>query len=259
MSVAAVGRPTPRVSVYVQAYQQREYIADAVESVLAQETPFEVEVVIADDCSRDGTRELLIAYRDRHPDRIRLLLPERNLGPTEIFRRGLEELRGEYVAWLDGDDYWTDPRKLARQLEALEAHPEWAGCFHDATVRQVDSAAPERSYAPADLPAALGFAELLRSNPVPSLSVMARGEHVRNLPDWVWGGLWSDWLALLAIAWHGPLGYLPEKLGVYRVHPGGISSGLSRVEQLEEDLRFYELIDSVMGGRFRSQLEGAVH
>jgi len=201
---------------------------------------------------------VLAEYRNRHPDLIRLLLPEQNLGPTEIFRRATAELRGSYVAWLDGDDHWTDPEKLVRQVEALQAQPGWAGCFHDATVRQVDGGAPDRPYVSGELRGPLGFADLLRSNPVPSLSVMARGELVRNLPRWTWEGLWSDWLSLLALAQHGELGYLPERLGVYRVHSAGISAGLSRAEQLEEDLRLYELLDNVVEERYRPDLERAV-
>jgi glycosyltransferase involved in cell wall biosynthesis len=248
----------PEVSVYIQTYQQRPYIRDAIESVLAQRRPFEVEILIADDFSTDGTREIVEEYRRRHPDLIRLLLPERNLGPTEIFRRALSEVRGELVAWLDGDDFWTEPEKLARQVEAMRSHPGWAGCFHDATVRQVDGGAPDRRYVPDGMHGALTYADLLRSNPVPSLSLMAHGDLVRNLPDWVWGGLWSDWLALLAIAEHGELGYMAEQLGVYRVHSAGISSGLSRAEQLEEDLHLYELIGPVVDERHREELERAV-
>jgi glycosyltransferase involved in cell wall biosynthesis len=249
---------TPEVSVYIQTYQQLAYIRDAIEGVLAQRAPFEFEIVIADDCSTDGTRAVLAEYRDHHPELIRLLLPKQNLGPTEIFRRSAAVLRGHYVAWLDGDDYWTDPEKLVRQVQALRAQPDWAGCFHDATVRHVDGGAPDRAYVSEELRGPLGFADLLRSNPVPSLSVMARGELVRNLPRWTWEGLWSDWLSLLAIAQHGDFGYLPEQLGVYRVHSAGISSGLSRTEQLEEDLRLYELLDDVVGERFRPDLERAV-
>lgn len=249
---------TPEVSVYIQTYQQLAYIRDAIDGVLEQRRPFELEIVIADDCSTDGTRELLAAYRDRHPELIRLLLPEENLGPTEMFRRGTATLRGRYVAWIDGDDYWTDPEKLVRGVEALDAHPEWAGCFHNATVRQVDGGAPDRPYVSDEAAGVLTYADLLRSNPVPSLSLMARGDLVRNLPAWVWDGLWSDWLALLAIAEHGELGYLPEQMGVYRMHSAGISSGLSRTEQLEEDLRFYELIAPVVDERYRPELERAV-
>lgn len=248
----------PEISVYVQTYQHSAYVGDALDSVLAQELPGDLEIVVADDFSTDGTREILHAYRDRHPDLIRLVLPDRNLGPTEIFRRGAAELRGRYVAWLDGDDYWTDPRKLVRQRSALEEHPEWAGCFHDAIVRNVDGDAPDRTYVSGGIDGALDFAAMLHSNRVPSLSVMARGEHVRSLPDWVWKGLWSDWLAVLAIARHGAIGYLPEPMGVYRVHGGGVSSGLSREQQLEEDLRFFELLREEMGSEHHELIEDAL-
>jgi len=247
----------PQISVYVQTYQHREYIAGALDSVLAQRAPL-LEVVVADDFSTDGTREILATYRDRHPDLIRLVLPEENVGPTEIFRRGVEGLRGRYVAWLDGDDYWSDPEKLGRQVAALEAHPDWSACFHDATVREVDGDAPDRPYVSGDVRGPLTFADLLRSNPIPSLSVMARGEHVRALPGWVWGGLWADWLAVLSFARHGRIGYLPESMGVYRVHKRGISSGLSRAEQLREDLRLFELLARSLGGEHREGIEAAI-
>jgi glycosyltransferase involved in cell wall biosynthesis len=247
----------PEVSVYLQTYQHRDYIADALDSVLAQRAPL-LEIVVADDCSTDGTREILTAYRDRYPDLIRLILPERNVGPTEIFRQGVAGLRGRYVAWLDGDDYWSDPEKLVRQVAAMERHSEWSACFHDATVRQVDADAPDRPYVSADVSGPLSFADLLRSNPIPSLSVMARGEHVRNLPGWVWEGLWADWLSVLAFARQGPIGYLPEAMGVYRLHRRGISSGLSRGEQLEEDLRLFELLRRSLGGEHRAGIEAAI-
>jgi glycosyltransferase involved in cell wall biosynthesis len=251
-------KSAPEVSVYVQTYQHRDYIADALDSVLTQQAPFPIEIVVADDCSTDGTRELLAAYRDRHPDLIRLVLPERNVGPTEIFRRGVADLRGRYVAWLDGDDYWSDPEKLVRQVEAMETHPGWSACFHDATVRHADGEDPDRPYVSADVRGPLSFADLLRSNPIPSLSVVARGDHVRNLPGWVWEGLWADWLSVLAFARQGPIGYLPEAMGVYRVHRRGISAGLARSAQLQEDLRLFELLRRSLGVEHRAGIEAAI-
>jgi Glycosyl transferase family 2 len=241
------GQRRPLVSVFIQTYQHAPYVADAIDGVLAQEAPFGLELVIADDGSTDGTRELLQGYRDRHPERIRLLLPERNLGPTELFRQSIAELRGDFVAWLDGDDYWTDERKLVRQVEALQEHPEWAACFHNATIVQEDGKAPPRPYVLELGGESVGFARLMHSNIVPSLSLMARGELVRGLPAWTWDSLWSDWSAVLAIALHGDIGYLPEPMGVYRMHGGGVSSGLSRARQLEEDLRFFANLRAVAG------------
>ena len=87
---------------------------------------------------------------------------------------------------------------------------------------------------------------------------MARGEHVRGLPEWVWEGLWADWLAVLSFARQGRIGYLPEAMGVYRVHRRGISSGLSRAEQLQEDLRLFELLRRSLGGEHREGIEAAI-
>jgi glycosyltransferase involved in cell wall biosynthesis len=245
----------PEVSVFIQTYQHADFIHESVESVLAQRTDFDVEIVIADDFSTDGTRETLLHCQRRHPDRIRLLLPECNLGANELFRRGVAELSGRYVAWLDGDDLWTDEDKLSLQVEALREHPDWAACFHDATV--VDGA-ERRSYVPDLEGDSLSFADLLRRNYVPALSVMARGDLVRSLPEWVLQGLWSDWLALLAIARSGEIGYLRRTMGAYRVHGGGISAGLSRAEQLEEDLRFFQLVAEAVGEEHGLEIEGYV-
>jgi len=248
---------TPEVSVYIQTYQHREYVEAALDGVLAQRTPFEVEIVVADDCSSDGTRELLAGYRDRHPGRVRLLLPERNLGPAEIFRRSVGELQGRYVAWLDGDDHWTDEDKLVKQVEALRDNPGWAACFHNATILQ-EGEEEGRPYV-LDLEGdSVGFADLLRSNHIPSLSFMAHGEHVRGLPDWVWGTLWTDWMAVLAISLEGEIGYLPETMGVYRRHGKGISSGLSRADQLEADMRFFAELEAVAGEEHRAELAAII-
>jgi GT2 family glycosyltransferase len=248
----------PEVSVFIQTYQHADYIRDAVDNVLAQRVPFEFELVIADDCSTDGTREILHEYRARHPERIRLLLPERNLGPTALFRRSVAELRGRYVAWLDGDDYWCDEDKLALQVAALGEHPEWAACFHDATVRDVDGEKPDRPYVPVIERDTVTLDDLLRQNCVPSLSLMARGELVRALPDWVWDGLWSDWLALATIAQHGDIGYLPRTMGVYRTHRGGLCAGLSRADQLREDLLAFGLLREALAPQWRATIEASM-
>jgi glycosyltransferase involved in cell wall biosynthesis len=248
----------PEVSVFIQTYQHRDFIRDAVDGVLAQRAPFDFDLVIADDCSTDGTREILEDYRARLPDRVRLLLPERNLGPSELFRRGVPELRGRYVAWLDGDDYWSDDRKLAMQVQALDENPGWAACFHDATVRDVDGKQADRRYVPLTEDATVTLTDLLRQNWVPSLSMMARGELVRELPDWVWSGLWNDWLSLVSIASHGDVGYIAQPMGVYRTHGAGLCAGLSRPSQLEEDIRFFEIVKSVLGAEHRQVIDQAV-
>ena len=110
-----------KVSVAVVTYNHHRFIEQAIESVLAQKLDVDWELVVGDDCSTDGTTELLLQLRDRFPDRIRLILHDVNSndrGRTN-FRNTLSACKGEYIAYLDGDDYWTDENKLSVQVDYL--------------------------------------------------------------------------------------------------------------------------------------------
>jgi glycosyltransferase involved in cell wall biosynthesis len=124
----------PRVSVIMAAYNEERFLAEAVESVLAQDfTDF--ELLITDDGSTDSTPEVARSFAERHPDRVRVLHGERNQGKPFALNRALAVRRGELIAWLDGDDVML-PSKLARQVQALDANPDAAGCAHDAEMFQ---------------------------------------------------------------------------------------------------------------------------
>lgn len=109
----------PLVSVCMTAYNHAPYIGRAIEGVLSQRTTFAVELVLSDDCSPDGTGAICRDYAARYPDRIRLLTGDVNVGMRANYRRTIEACRGRYVAMCDGDDWWCDPLKLQRQVEAL--------------------------------------------------------------------------------------------------------------------------------------------
>src|SRR5262245_63387032 len=119
------------VSVIVVTYNHERYIVQALDTVLSQEAPFEFEVLLSEDCSTDRTREIVLHYSRLYPDRIRLFLSERNLNTNKVTLRALRAARGTYVALLDGDDYWTSREKLARQVQFLHSHPEYALCFNN--------------------------------------------------------------------------------------------------------------------------------
>ena len=121
-----------KLSVLVKTFQHERFIEQALESVLSQELSFPLELVVAEDCSTDATAALVGAFAERHAGLLRPLLRERNLGPVENFIDALAHCRGEYIALLDGDDFWTSPGKLQRQLSFLETHPEYSACTHDA-------------------------------------------------------------------------------------------------------------------------------
>jgi len=130
--------PEPLVSVRITTYQHAEYIRYAIEGVLMQQTDFPFEIIIGDDESSDGTREICKEYAEKYPEKIRLFLHRRAnnikiMGkPTHLFQYTYNsfQLRGKYVAGCSGDDYWTDPLKLQKQYEFLSKNQEYSYCYH---------------------------------------------------------------------------------------------------------------------------------
>lgn len=126
----------PVVSVYMVTYNHEPYIAQAIEGVMMQQTDFEFELVIGEDASQDRTRETCFEYCRRYPDKIRVLWSEENVtrpyggnGPRVMAR-----CRGEFIAFCEGDDYWTDPLKLQKQVDVMRANPSVGLCFANASV-----------------------------------------------------------------------------------------------------------------------------
>lgn len=114
-----------KISVVMITYNQEKYVRQAVESVLSQKVSFNIEILIADDASIDGTQNILREYKKKYPSRIRLILRKKNLGPTGNAYQLFEAARGEYIAGLEGDDYWIWDDFLQTQADYLDAHPEY--------------------------------------------------------------------------------------------------------------------------------------
>ncbi len=114
----------PLVSVKMITYNHAPYIAQAIEGILGQRTKFPIELVIGEDCSTDGTREIVFEYQKRYPDIIRVITSDKNVGMKKNGYRTTKACRGKYLAFCEGDDYWVDPEKLQKQVGYMEEHPE---------------------------------------------------------------------------------------------------------------------------------------
>ncbi|HME41680.1 MAG TPA: glycosyltransferase [Syntrophorhabdales bacterium] len=115
----------PLVSILMLTYNHAPFIAQAIEGVLQQQTNFPFQLIIGEDCSTDGTREIVFEYQEEHSDIIRVVTSDRNVGVTENLCRTGKACRGKYVAFCEGDDYWHHPHKLQKQMDYMESHP---GC-----------------------------------------------------------------------------------------------------------------------------------
>ncbi len=126
---------TPLVSICCITYNHAQFIRKCLDGFLMQQTDFPIEILIHDDCSTDGTTEIICEYEAKYPDLIFPLYEEENQyqqgKAAEIDFYNYRRARGKYIAYCEGDDYWTDPLKLQKQVDFMEANPEYSVCFHD--------------------------------------------------------------------------------------------------------------------------------
>ena len=229
-----------KVSVLLTAYNHEKFLAQAVETVLMQEANFDYEIVIGEDCSTDETRNIAIDFRNRHTDKIRLALTEKNSGECTNVAQTLRACRGQYVAMLDGDDYWTSADKLQKQVDYLDAHPQCSVCFHNATSFYEDEDREAYDFNPPGQKEISTLDDLWAGNFIATCSVMFRRGLVTRLPDWFYALRWADWPLYILCAQHGNIGYIDGVMAAYRIHRGGAWSGISEIGQLEQVIEFYE-------------------
>lgn len=241
-----------RVSVLVITHNQERYLAQAVQSAVEQDTDFQYEVVIGEDCSSDGTRRIALEMQRRYPHRVRVLPPMDRLGVAQNLLRTLAACRGEYVALLEGDDYWLSRGKLQQQVEFLDRHPECAICFHNVMMMWEDGRHSPRPFCPRDQKTYSTLEDLIRVNFIPTCSAVFRRRASSDLPPWFPKLLPSDWVLHVLNAEHGVIGYIDAVMGVYRIHPAGLWSGASELRRTTVIVEFYEHINRHFHGRYVS-------
>ena len=243
------------VSVLVVTYNHEKFVGEALQSVLSQRLPQPFEILISEDCSTDGTREIVRGFAKTHPHLIRLLLSERNLRSNEVVARGFRAARGRYIAYLDGDDFWTSNDKLRMQITFLDAQPDLTICFHNVQVVDEHSQSIGRLWTAPGQPELSGLHELLRGNPIAASSVVYRRAAVAELPAWYERFFpVTDWPLHVLYAREGRIGYLDRTLGAYRLHSGGLYSTLGEREKLEANADFYRRLRACSSGALAAEV-----
>jgi glycosyltransferase involved in cell wall biosynthesis len=220
------------------SYNHEKYIAQAIESVLIQKVAFDYELVIGEDCSTDNTRALVLEYQRCHPNTIRLLLPKTNLGMMENTLRTFEACQGEFVALLEGDDYWGSVCKLQRQVDFLNAHPECSMVFSSAFLDRGKESEIQRPIISKNV---FKLEDLFTDNFIPTCSVLYRNLYRGKLPSWIKDAPFGDWPLHVLHALHGDIGYIDEPLAVYRVHSGGVWTSKPGLAKFQETLAIAKL------------------
>lgn len=220
----------PLLSVCLITYNDVKYIREAIDGVLMQKVKYSWEFIIADDCSTDGTREIVLEYKEKYPNIIKLILQENNVGPAKNFMELMSAPRSKYIAYIEGDDYWTDPHKLQRQLEYLENNQDYGLVYSKAKVFNDIKGCFEKKI----IGKAFNDKELLLSNTIPTLTTMFRRDlYQRYLLDvkpeeknWESG----DYPIWLWFQFNSKIYFMPDITAAYRLlaESASHSSNLNR-------------------------------
>ncbi len=231
----------PLLSVCLITYNHAKYFKQAIESILMQKTSFNYEIIIADDCSTDGTTEMVRYYAAAYPGKIRPLIHEKNVGPAQNYLQLLKAAKGKYIAYLEADDYWIGNTKLQQQVSFLESHPDYALCFHS-VYNLVNG--KQKSTPAYNTPDTSDINYLLsHTGYINTLSIVYRNSsHITGLLEKLIDSPYGDFMTYVAAAQTGLIKFIPQKMAVYRVHTAGIWSSLGVKKAFEKTIAGYRML-----------------
>jgi glycosyltransferase involved in cell wall biosynthesis len=243
--------------VLVITYNHEQYVQQSLDSVMMQKADFDFEVVVADDHSQDSTLELLKEYEANNPH-VRILPTEKHLGITQNYKRGFEACSGDYVAVLEGDDYWITPHKLEVLSDLLQRYPECTLCFHR-TIRldeEFGLASVHPEFRDGATPDFFTARQLVSSNVIGGLSTcMYRRNVISRLDPGLWSLKFREWPFNIVMAREGLIGYVPEVMSIYRAHPGGIWSRKTAAERRTMLLEVIEPYNEYLKFEFNAEFQ----
>ncbi|WP_340005281.1 glycosyltransferase [Paenibacillus sp. FSL K6-0276] len=244
-----------KCSILLVTYNHENYIIQAIESILEQKTTFGFEIVVADDCSNDNTLSIIQQYAQEYPGKFRILEKESNLGITLNYKRGFAACKGEYIAILEGDDFWTDPLKIQKHVDFLESNKACVMTFNQFVVHDMKkkryNVQPwnwDRSFQ------LITVSELVLDNFIGNFSTCVyKAQYLKQLDNSLYELTVYDWMTNIMVAQHGLIAYLPEVMSVYRLHPNGTWSQKKELEKLKDTINLIDQYDKYLDGLYHEE------
>ncbi len=209
-------------------YNHENYIEQAIDSILVQECNFTFEIVIGEDFSTDNTRKILLDYQMQYPNKINLILHPKNIGAIKNQIETHKACKGKYIAICEGDDYWTDPKKLQKQVDLMEANPNYSICFTNGIKISEKERLKESIISNGYHPKEFNTEYLISKDcMIPTASILFKNISLEidlnNFPI-------GDYPLIYAISRYGKMAYIDEEMICYRIHEKSVLRQSSLIE-----------------------------
>lgn len=221
-----INQIAPKVSICVETYQHINFIGECLDSLLSQKTNFPFEIILGEDESKDGTRELCKEYAEKHPDVIRLFLRSQKdvirINGTATGRFNLmanvKEARGQYIAHCSGDDYWVDDLKLQKQVDYLDAHPDYMFSMGGTLIRyeELGEIIERNERVEMKIRGEFLLKDYIKRGPFSCISTFLYRNTSKQLPDWFIHTVPGDQALVMLHTGSGKIKYHNENFAVYR-------------------------------------------
>lgn len=246
-----------KVNIILITYNHSEYIRQAVESIIMQKTAHEVEIIIADDASKDDTVKIIQEYSDKSLFSFTFLPQTTNVGFIKNYQRAFGACKGDYIAILEGDDYWTSPFHLDKHVSFLEEHRECTMSYNRHVRYWVDQNRFEVFDWHSDETYKYITAQRqVLENCIGTFSCCVfRGNLIRHLPQNLFDLEFADWLMGIIMGQYGFLAYQKDVTSAYRIHDKGQWSGMSNEAQMKEVIRMIDMYDQFLNRKYTKEFK----
>ncbi len=239
-------------------YNQEAYISEAIDSILAQKTNFDIELVIGDDNSKDGTEKICRQYAEKYPDKIRYYRRDPNMGMMPNFIQCMTDCRGKYIAICEGDDYWTDENKLQSQVDFMEAHPDHSLCCHLHSVLTNGTIKHVHASLNADTVEVATNEYMVHPFFHTSSYFFRNQAQPSPYPQWYNEVLAGDHFLVLFLSMKGKIGCLNKRMSVFRNHGKSVSFSRTALDIKDNFVKHLRLFDQYSEGAWHETISRVI-
>ncbi len=231
----------PIVSIFCMVYNHEPFLQKCLDGFMMQKCKFDFEIVLGEDCSTDNSRNLILNFAKMYPGKFKLILHKYNVGANANQKLVFENCKGKYIAMCEGDDYWTDPLKLQKQVDFLEMHHHYSMVAHKVFI-DVNGHLNKFIYGHQEF----SLENILHHGPlVHTASILFRNVLSENDLDLLTKVTLGDWMLVLLLSKHGKIKLLEDYMAAYRIHENGVYAPLSIENKVKKNIEFQMNVISV--------------